>query len=89
MEKGSISFSYSAEAERTGRVYSTAHVDAKGRFSIKGFDGLECWTHGHAIYSARDRVLLIAIAPVKIAINADTPRVKVIAPLPGDANNKD
>jgi hypothetical protein len=88
VEKGSIYFADSPEASRMGRVYSSAKSDAKGRFSIKAFDGLECWIHGHTMYSGGDRTLFIEIAPVKIVVNYSTPRVKLIAPIPGDGSDK-
>jgi len=85
---GSISLQDSAEADRTGRVYSFAEVDGKGHFSVKAFDGLECWVHATTYYTDGQRMQFVNIAPVKIVVNAGTPPLKLVAPVPDDMTGK-
>ncbi|PWT92497.1 MAG: hypothetical protein C5B54_03395 [Acidobacteria bacterium] len=88
VKEGFIYFEDSAEATHTNRVYSSGRVDDQGRFSIKAFDGLECWVHANTRSSTGARMESIEIEPVKIVVNASTPRLKLIAPLPGDRSGK-
>jgi len=85
---GSISLQDSAEADRTGRVYAFAEVDEKGHFSVKAFDGLECWVHATTYYTDGQRMQFVNIAPVKIVVNASTPPLKLVAPVPDDMTGK-
>jgi hypothetical protein len=76
---GEISLTELPDPKKTGRVYASVKVDAQGRFSLQGFDGIKCWIHG-STYSTVDGT--IHIEPVKILVTGEMKPVKLIAPSP-------
>ena len=54
-----------ADIDRDKRIYATADVDEKGQFSIKGFEGVECWLHAWTMEGTRFQ----RAEPVKIRVD--------------------
>lgn len=54
-----------ADIEKDYRIYATAEVDEKGQFSIKGFEGVECWLHAWTMEGIR----FLRAEPVKIQVD--------------------
>jgi len=79
--RGSVYLKDSAE-HLTGRVYASAEVDAKGHFSLQGFERLECWLVGTTYSTAGGRMQFINTRPIKIVVNSALNAIILIAPAP-------
>ena len=49
---------------------------------------LGSWVHGTTYYTYGQRMQFVNIKPIKIVVSASTPLVKVVAPLPNNADGK-
>lgn len=72
--QGHILLKDTADTENNDRIYATADTDEKGRFSIKAFEGTECWLHA---WTMGNRKFLNA-GPLRIIVNNGLQPVKLI-----------
>jgi hypothetical protein len=82
---------YLAEFEdpkKKGRVYASVGVGAEGRFTLQGFDGVECWLHGSTYAPVGRGMEFVDATPIKIFVTDGMKPIKLIAPIPKDTKKQ-
>jgi hypothetical protein len=82
---GNVTLRDRADTQTAGKIYAYATVDAQGHFTLRGFEGKECWVHGEARSTVPGSRETVEAIPIKVLVTDDMKSIKLIAPIP---NNK-
>jgi hypothetical protein len=66
VSRGQVLLKDAADIDKDYRIYAAEEVDKKGQFSIKGFDGVECWLHAWTMEGMR----FLHAEPLRIRVDS-------------------